>query len=195
MEIRITRTKTNRLYTEGYMSINDMKTTQTVESTLMMLPDGKYVVKLRGCTERRRQIAILLPAESGIPNVPYTVSHLEPCGTWISSKKNKSICIGEPIIPGALKKGSEVFERLFDRIEKAEKRDEATTLMIVSRDLAKTLPIEYWIEPSHHGCPSSNRHVEKDNQGNVFVYDGDTIIREFPAPEADIIEATSTLNA
>ena len=91
--------------------------------------------------------------------------------------------------------GSEVFERLFDRIEKAEKRGESTTLEIVSRNLTNTLPIQYWTEPSHHGCPSSNRRVEKDGQGNVRVYDGDHLIREFPATEADLIEATVELNA
>ena len=195
MELKIFRNSSNRLYTEGYLSINDMKTTHTVESTLTMLPEGKYEVKLKGCTQHRRQIAILLPAESGGPNVPYTVCHFEACGTWISSKKNKSIRIGEPIIPGALRLGSEVFERLFERIEMAEKRGESTTLEIVSRNLTNTLPIQYWTEPSHHGCPSSNRRVEKDGQGNVRVYDGDHLIREFPATEADLIEATVELNA
>ena len=196
MELKIFRNSSNRLYTEGYLSINDMKTTHTVESTLTMLPEGKYEVKLKGCTQHRRQIAILLPAESGGPNVPYTVCHFEACGTWISSKKNKSIRIGEPIIPGALKKGSEVFERLFDRIEKAEQRGEKITLdIITSVGIIYGEPLQYWLEPNTHGCPPSNRHVEKDFQGNVFVYDGDTLIREFPAEQADIIEATSTLNA
>ena len=196
MEITIFRTNSNRLYTEGYMSINGAKTTSTVENTSTILPDGRYEVKLKGSTLRRRQLAILMPSHVGKPFVPYTVSHFEVCGSWISSKKNKSICIGESIIPGALKKGSEVFERLFDRIEKAEQRGEKITLdIITSVGIIYGEPLQYWLEPNTHGCPPSNRHVEKDFQGNVFVYDGDTLIREFPAEQADIIEATSTLNA
>lgn len=196
MEIIIFRTKSNRLYTEGYMSINDQKTTFTVENTSTILPDGKYEVKLKGSLLRRRQLAILMPQLDGKPSVPYTVSHFEACGTWISSKKNKSICIGEPIIPGVLQKGSEVFERLFDRIEKAEQRGEKITLDITtSYGIIYGEPLQYWTEPSHHFCPPSNRHVEKDTQGNVRVYDGDLLIREFPAEQADIIEATVELNA
>lgn len=195
MNITIYRNSSNRLYTEGRLYINDQKTTFTVENTSTILPDGKYEVKLKGSTLRRRQLAILMPSHSGKPSVPYTVSHFEACGSWISSKKNKSICIGEPLIPGALQKGSEVFERLFDRIEKAEQRGEKITLDITtSYGIIYGEPLQYWTEPSHHFCPPSNRHVEKDTQGNVRVYDGDHLIREFPAPEADVIEATVGLN-
>ena len=195
MNITVFRTNSNRLYTEGYLSINDLKTTYTVENTSTMLPDGKYEVRLHGGSQRRRIIAIMALPHSVKPSVPYTLGRFEACGTWISSKKNKSICLGEPIIPGALKKGTDHYERLFDRIEKAEKRGEKTYLDIVTgSDLKYGEPIQYWLEPATHGCPPSKVHVEKDEDGNVSIYNGDELLKFIPAEEEEALEATATIN-
>lgn len=64
MELKIKRTHSTRLYTEGSLYINDMRTTSTVEDTLSMLPAGLYRIRLTKGKKRRRVIGI-------IPNPPH----------------------------------------------------------------------------------------------------------------------------
>lgn len=178
MELKIRRTHSTRLYTEGILIINDMKTCSTVEHTLSMWPTGTYAIKLRNGVKRRRVISVTLPKDSTIPpQLLYPLPYFESCGTWISSKKHRSICIGTTIIPGALKEGSEPYNRLFDRIEKAEERGEAITLVIEDDDCTNGDPVGYWTEPSDHDCPPSKRRVEVDSQGNATIYEGNKKIK------------------
>lgn len=174
MLIEIKRNQTNRLYTEGVLNINDLKTTYTVEHTLSMLPVGEYRIRLAKDKKRRRVIGIFPKAVESLNHKPSSINlqaTFESSGTWISSKKNRTICIGEPIMPGALKKGKDVYERLFDRIEKAEDRGEGITLQITDRNCTQSTPIRYWTEPSDHDCPASTRRVEVDTEGNATIYE------------------------
>lgn len=178
MELKIRRTHSTRYYTEGTLLINDMKTTSTVEDTLSMLPVGKYAIKLRNGVKRRRVIAIILPKDGTFsPETLFPLPYFESCGSWISSKKHRSICIGNQIIPGALKEGAEVYNRLFDRIEKAEERDEEITLMIEDNGCTHGDPIGYWSEPSDHGCQPSKHRLEVDSEGNATIYEGNKVVK------------------
>lgn len=176
MNIEIRRTHTTRLYTTGIVIINDQKTTHSVEDTLSMLPVGTYRIALTKGNRRRRLIAILRTrADQGASGGQ--IYHFEPSGTYISSRKNHSICIGTPIIQGALKNGGEVYERLFDRIEKAEARKEDVTLIITDQGITHSDPIGYWGEPSTHGCPPSKRRVELNDDDSVDIYEGSIHIK------------------
>lgn len=176
MQIEIRRNHTTRLYTLGEILINDLRTSYTVEDTLSMLPAGTYPVRLTKGNKRRRLIAILRTGDNQ-GTVGGKLYHFEPCGTYISSRKNHSVCIGQPIMPGALKKGAEVFERLFDRIEKAEARNEDITLIITDGSLTHSEPIKFWDEPASHGCPPSKRRVVLNEDDSVDIYEGDHHIR------------------
>ena len=183
MELKIKRTHSTRLYTEGLLYINDMRTTSTVEDTLTMLPAGLYRIRLTKGKKRRRVIGI-------IPNPPHKggvgggLYHFEACGSHISSRKNNSICIGQPIIPGALAKGRDIYDRLFDRIEKAEARKEPIYLIITDDNMTTGDPIQYWLEPSDHNCPATKRRVELNEEDNsVDIYEGNIHIRHLTVEE------------
>lgn len=175
MEIKVNRTITTRLYTMGEIFINGSKTTHTVEDTLTMLEPGLYQVRLIKGNSRRREIAIIPDNKSSIQvQKPH---RFEPNGSHISSRKNLSICLGEWLIPGALKKGLEVYNRLFDRLEKAEGRKEPINLLIIDQNAEHRDPITYWDEPSYHGCPPTKRRVVLNEDDSVDIYEGDTHIR------------------
>lgn len=176
MDIKINRTITTRLYTMGELFINGSKTTHTVEDTLTMLEEGIYKVRLHKGKSRRREIAI-------IPNSPHKggagggLHHFEPNGSHITSRKNLSICIGESLIPGALKNGQDTYDRLFDRLEKAEARKEPVLLIITDENVQASQPAPFWDAPSHHGCPPTQRRVELNEDESVDIYEGDRHIR------------------
>lgn len=182
MEIKITRNQTTRLYTLGTLYINGMRTTYTVEDTLTMLEPGTYIVRLSKGISRRRVIAIIPDNKTSI-NVQ-KVHYLEPNGSHTSSRKHLSICIGEWIIPGALKNGLEPYNRLFDRIEKAEDRKEPITLTIYDDNMEQHEPISYWDQPSDHGCPPTKRRVVlNEEDDSVDIYEGNRHIRHLSVEE------------
>lgn len=136
MEIKINRNHSTRLYTIGTLSINGKRTTLTVENTASMLLAGTYEVRLSTQRSRGRQIVII--AHPGM-------SKFYAGGSYITSRKHNAICIGEGLIPGALKKGENVYNRLFDRIEKAEMRKEPITLVITDEGMTTGTPISHWL--------------------------------------------------
>lgn len=182
MELKLNRTITTRLYTLGELSINGLKTTYTVEDTLTMLEAGIYKVRLRKGKSRRRVIAIIpdSPHKGGVGG---GLHHFEPNGSYISSRRNLSVCIGEWLIPGSLKKGMEVYNRLFDRLEKAEGRNEPILLIITDDHVESSEPIPYWDQPSDHGCPPTKKRVELNEDDSVDIYDGNIHIRHLTVEE------------
>lgn len=143
MKITVKRLTINRLYTEGQLLINHTPTTHTVESTELMLPPGHYIVRLTKTKDRRRVIAIL--PTSLHPRRPSTPTTSIGIGqSWIASRKHHVIAIGQPLIPGAVYKATEVYERLFDRIEKCEARKELIHLTITEHGCRENHPISHW---------------------------------------------------
>lgn len=181
MELKINRNQTTRLYTLGELLINGMRTAYTVEDTLTMLESGIYKVRLHKGKARRREI-IIVPDNKTSFNVQKP-HHFEANGSHISSRKNLSVCIGEWIIPGALKNGLDVYNRLFDRIEKAEARKEDILLVIIDDGATPADPIKYWDEPSNHGCPPTKRRVELNDDDSVDIYEGNIHIRHLTVEE------------
>lgn len=182
MELKIKRTHSTRLYTEGLLYVNDMRTTSTIEDTLSMLAPGIYNVRLTGGVKRRRVIAIIPSNKEG--DYVQRTHHFEACGSHISSRKNNSICIGQTIIPGALAKGRDIYDRLFDRIEKAEARKEPINLVITDDNMTTGDPIQYWLAPSDHNCPATKRRVELNEEDNsVDIYEGNIHIRHLTVEE------------
>lgn len=162
MLIEIKRLKSNRLYTEGVMYINDMHNTLTVECTACMLPAGRYILKLVNVNAHKRELVILRP-----PSCHSLGTH-QPTGwkigtgiSWISSKRELTICIGEQLIPGALYKASPIYERIIKRLEKCKDRKEPMELVIINDGCKESVPIVHWSENPMHGCPPSNYKLPK----------------------------------
>lgn len=148
MEIIIRRTHTTRLYTLGTLIINDMKTSHTVEDTLSMLRSGTYHIRLHK-SEARRRVIVIIPVIRTIL-LAQPAHRFNAGGSYLTSRSNLGICIGEPLIPGALMKGREVYDRLFDRLEKAEARKEPISLLITDEGMTHGAPIKHWLESPKH---------------------------------------------
>lgn len=148
MELKINRIHSTCLYTMGLLRINQEKRcVQTVENTLTMLPPGTYCVHLSSASDLSRQITIHPQRDGSAPpwnDHPPVLCRFHPDGSYRTARKLRAICLGELLIPGALKKGMEVYTRLFDRLEKAEKRHEPITLFISERGMKKGKPIRHW---------------------------------------------------
>lgn len=65
--------------------------------------------------------------------------------SWKRSSRHRIVVIGNPLIPGVLYKATELYERLFDRIEKCELRDEPIVLVITELKSYETRPAPFWI--------------------------------------------------
>lgn len=142
MEVTIKRLQFTNLYTLGVLYVNGNKKAYTVESSNNMLEEGDYQIQLRN-GNRRRQIAVLAKQASNMP-VANMLCHFEAGGSWITAKKNMSICLGNKLIAGALKEGTILFERLFDCIEKVKGQ---IKLSIISDGITYGTPIKHWLLP------------------------------------------------
>lgn len=170
MNITINRLRSNYLYTEGELRINGLRNTFSVEASEIMLPVGTYSVRIVKRSARKQSLNIFLDGVDTGWNIGLDHS-------WIGSKKNRIICIGTPLIPGATYKGSKDFERINDRISKCVARNEPIELTITETYCVSNNPIRYWLEPADHGCPPSKRRVEVDDDGIAYIYDGDTLVK------------------
>lgn len=140
MQIELRRLKANQLYTEGQILINDLVTIPyAVEHTFTMLPIGEYHIRLTKDKKRRRVIGIYPVKEKGLKG------YFEAGHSYFSAKKHGTIIIGELLIPGSVKKGREHYDRLFDRIEKCEQRDEPITLTITDDCCEESVPNPHWL--------------------------------------------------
>lgn len=139
MEVSIERQNTNYLYTEGRLFINGDLQTYTVESTEIMLPAGKYLLRLVAKNAHKRELAIFTP--QGEPTCwRIGIEH-----SWIGSKKTKTIVIGQRFFPGALYKATPDYQRIIKRLEKCKSRNEAINLIITDTYCVTNKPLNHWI--------------------------------------------------
>lgn len=141
MQIELHRMKANHLYTEGKVLVNGLLTIPyAVEHTFSMLHTGEYLIRLTKDTKRRRVIGIYRPKGKGLEGI------FESRHSYLSARDHHSIVIGEELIPGAVKRGSEHYDRLFDRIEKCEQREERVTFIISDEDCEESRPAAHWLQ-------------------------------------------------
>lgn len=180
MLIEIKRHHTNDLYSEGRFYINDMLTTHTVEATDCMLPAGIYQLRIVKKSARKQSLVIFLDDHPTDWSIGIGLS-------WIGSKKNRIIAIGQPFFPGAVNRAAPIFERITDRLMKCEARGESIQLIISDDQCIPCKPIRYWTEPANHGCPPSNRRVERIDDRTYDIYDGDVFLRTVIIPEKETL--------
>lgn len=138
MNINLTRTQTNALYTHGTLAINGKHITHTVEATQVMLPPGHYTLKIVKQSQRKQKLCIY--CSTG--RTPWT---LGPGHSWLTSHQVRIITIGEPLIPGALYQATPVYERLMDRLSKCQARHEPIRLVISDTHCRQGHPISHWL--------------------------------------------------
>ena len=141
MEVYIKRQTINELYTEGCIFINGEKQTHTVESTEHMLPAGKYRLQLITKNAHKRELEIFTP-EGRPVGWRIGIAH-----SWIGSRKERTIAIGQPFYPGAVYKATEIYERIVKRLEKCKARKEVISLIINESHLVQDQPISHWTKP------------------------------------------------
>ena len=179
MKIIKERTETNRAFTAGPLSVNGETVAHyTLEHTTSMIPAGTYQLTLvHEVGKRHRQLAIV--AEDYEPSLPYTIV----IATLISGNSyrnviNKSdILLGEKIISGAVIHSRDIYNRLFERIEKCIARGERITLHITNKDMSENDVPKFWLATSDHGCKPTTIHCETNSQGDVLVFDDDKLIK------------------
>ena len=66
--------------------------------------------------------------------------------SWKNSRENRTVCIGQVLIPGALFLGRETYERLFERIKKCHRRKEVIRLSITDKHCRHGQPLRHWEE-------------------------------------------------
>lgn len=153
MEVYIKRQTINELYTEGCIFINGEKQTHTVESTEHMLPVGKYLVKLVTKNAHKRELEIFTP-EGRLVGWRIGIAH-----SWIGSRKQRTVSIGQPLIPGVVYKATEIYERIVKRLEKCKARKEIINLIIDESHLVQNQPISHWTKPP---CACSPKSVTRN---------------------------------
>lgn len=141
MEVYIKRQTINELYTEGCIFINGEKQTHTVESTEHMLPAGEYLVKLVTKNAHKRELEIFTPEGRSV-GWRIGIAH-----SWIGSRKERTVSIGQPLIPGVVYKATEIYERIVKRLEKCKARKEVISLIIDESHLVQNRPISHWTKP------------------------------------------------
>lgn len=143
--VKITRNRTNPLYTEGILSINGEVQSLTIESTSEMLPAGLYRLQLITIHAHLRELIVHdwdTGSSIGIRISPTATSH-------IGCHRESAIAIGEELIPGALYKSTPVYERIVKRLEKCQKRREHILLVIDEEHCRHSSPCRHWLTPCH----------------------------------------------
>lgn len=106
-----------------------------------MLPAGKYLVKLVTKNAHKRELEIFTPEGRSVG------WRIGLANSWIGSRKQRTISIGQPLIPGVVYKATEIYERIVKRLEKCKARKEVISLIIDESHLVQDQPISHWTKP------------------------------------------------
>jgi len=183
MIISINRQSINQLYTMGELRINGLHQTYSVEASECMLPIGSYILRIVKHSARKQSLCIFRADTGADTGWTIALDH-----SWIGSKKNHTICIGIPLMPGAMHKGTKDFERITDRLMKATQRGEDIDLIISEagacgehvESTTHGQPISWWLQPRDHGCPPTRQTVELHPNGDITVHYPDGTSKLFP---------------
>lgn len=144
--IIISRFMKTTLYTEGRVIVNGLRQTFCVEATNEMLPVGEYVLKLVSVNPRRRELQVYSANACG--RARFTGWRLGCGHSWRSSKKRRTVTLGEICFPGAVKLSQRAYERIVKRLEKCKERGETILLQIRQESTCQEPPIQpnpHWL--------------------------------------------------
>lgn len=147
MIITISRFMKTTLYTEGRIIVNGLRQTYCVEATTEMLPVGEYLLRLISINPRCRTLQLYRVNACGRSQ---STGWSLGCGnSWKNSKKSHTVCLGEILIPGAVKQSQKAYERLIKRLEKCKERNETILLQVREESTCQEppmQPISHWLK-------------------------------------------------
>lgn len=183
MQTESKRFLTNDLFTvNAFYANGELISPYTLEYTESMITTGIYQILLVNNPEmRRRQIAIVADDCDPHDPAPHVIACIVSGNSYRNVRQTPNMVLGEKSFPGAVVLSNKIFNRFFDRVEKCIARGERITLFITDHMMKQTEVPHHWLEDPMHGCPTSNRHVEVDDEGNVSVFDGEELIKTFPS--------------
>ncbi|MGM9733535.1 MAG: hypothetical protein ACI3YT_05400 [Prevotella sp.] len=142
MKIEIKRWGDNDLYTEGQLFANGkMAIPYTVESHDDKVETGSYKACLKKCGEK------------------FFISYVDNHGneriliagnSFVSSRKELAVVVGDRLIPGAVYKGRDHLARLINRLAKAVKAGKNITLTFSEGEMQPTNIIRHWASLKNH---------------------------------------------
>ena len=123
MVIEIIRHNYSKYGIEGTLVINKRNICTTLEHPQFHLPPGTYPIELE-YNERYERLLPTMPQGANIRpgNGPFNL-------------KDGSIIVGERYMLGVLCKSAQVFDKLYERIEKNERRGKKVELRILNFEL------------------------------------------------------------
>lgn len=122
-EIIVRRTRQSRWGIDGCLSIGGNMFCHTVEHPEMHLPKGRYVVRILKSRQLNRLTPTLMAANGDMP--------IMMPANGAMAVRDGSIVVGNRLIEGVVVKTDEVFAKLVDRLDKAQRRGVEITLEIV----------------------------------------------------------------
>lgn len=147
MRITIKRIHTTPDSIDGTLYIGDRKVCDCVENLSTSLPEGSYPIVINRCRHYQRKMPCIVVDVSSILvkchrcpkmrfiNANSTLSVYCPqikIGNGVHNRSDGSIIIGKRLIPGVLIHSEETFNRLIDRLDKAQNRGEELSLLITN---------------------------------------------------------------
>ena len=149
MNIIINRYRTNKDSIDGVLKIAGVNVCDTAENAAACIPTGTYKVLINTCKHYRRKMPVILVEGNHKPlTIKRRCRHCPKCsnvsnnsnlpifcpqikiGNGVRNRTDGSIIIGEYICPGCLKHPRVHFNRLIDRLDKAQRRGYSISLTI-----------------------------------------------------------------
>lgn len=141
MNIELRRYRIKPETTDGQIYIDGQKVCDCAEHTPTCLSPGTYPILIHRCKHYRRKMPCILIGNlqcGKCPKMDYcgnnsTLPRYCPqikIGNGVYKRTDGSIIIGEYLVPGCLTHPIEHFNRLIDRLDKAQNRGESITLTI-----------------------------------------------------------------
>ena len=127
MNITITRRRYSKYGVDGTLSINGQRVCDTCEHPNKYLTPGTYRVLIERNKELRRKVPYLRPLE---PSGTHLKAPFIRIGNGPFKLLDGSIIVGESPLAGLLIHSSDHFNRLIDRLDKAQNRGDQITLVI-----------------------------------------------------------------
>lgn len=143
MRIVLTRTKVSAKATDGVITIDGIRVADCAEHTPSMLPRGTYGVRIDRCTQYRRKMPVIciehqascihckkrqiLSTHAVLP----VYCPMIKIGNGVFNRTDGSIIIGDRYLNGIVLHSAPYYDRLIDRLDKAQNRGEQITLTIV----------------------------------------------------------------
>lgn len=129
MLLILTRKNYTRWGVEGTIEIAGQKMCHTVEHPSKYLPTGIYNVKLQRDKRLGRKVPALME-DVDQPVVRRARFPMLRLGNGPFTSREGSITVGKWLMDGVVNHSAEIYDRLIDRLEKAERRHEQVGLLI-----------------------------------------------------------------